>query len=168
MFICRHVMDLDSSSLHHVSNKVILNLNVLGLVMKHSILYQMDPTITIYHSSVQDLLKQISKEISQTNCFTSNHASDYVLCFGGAQCYKLLFPTHRGYHGRSKAKIASICTLPIEDISDLVNIYVSMKLNISGRISQAKFDRPVKISQYVFGIYPMCMEGLVHELNQFF
>jgi len=39
LLICQYVMESNDSSLHHVSNEVILILYVLGLVMKYRTLY---------------------------------------------------------------------------------------------------------------------------------
>jgi len=51
--ICQNVVE-SNISLHHVSNKVILNLNVLGFVMKHGILCETYPinVFVIYHCSL--------------------------------------------------------------------------------------------------------------------
>lgn len=76
------------------------------------------------------------------------------------------FLAHPEYHGNSKAKETCRCNLSINNISGPINISLSMKLKISGRISEAKCDQPLKMTQYVSGSYPTYMEGLSHELAQ--
>lgn len=58
-------MESNDSSLHHVSNEVILYLYVFRIVMKYKILFEIDPTliVLIYHYSVQNLLEFLSKEL---------------------------------------------------------------------------------------------------------
>lgn len=109
LLICRYVMESNDSSLHHVSNLMIFDLYVLGLVMKYEFLLQSDPTLVkIYHCIVQNLPKHLSKELPQPNCFTTSYASGNILCLSSTQSYKLLFPAHPRYHGRTKAKTTSI------------------------------------------------------------
>lgn len=57
------MMESYESSLYHVLNIVVPDINMLGLVMKYEILLQSYPTLffTIYHYRVQDMLKELSK-----------------------------------------------------------------------------------------------------------
>lgn len=63
LIISINVMESHKSSLHHVSNVVIVDINMLRLVMKYMILSQTNPTliITIYDYRIQNLLKYLSK-----------------------------------------------------------------------------------------------------------
>ena len=55
LLICSNVMKLHSSLLHHVTNVLVFDLNMLGFIVKHQILRELDATliITIYTSSLQ-------------------------------------------------------------------------------------------------------------------
>jgi len=51
LFVNQNVMESYYSSLHHILNVVIYNINIIALVMEHNILFHSDPTlvVTIYH-----------------------------------------------------------------------------------------------------------------------
>ena len=55
MFVCRNILELYCSSLHHIPDIVILDLYMLRLVMEHRVLRQLHTTlvVAIYTSSTQ-------------------------------------------------------------------------------------------------------------------
>ena len=55
MFVCHKILELHCSSLHHIPNIVIFDLDMLQLVMEHRVLRQLHTTliVAIYTSSVQ-------------------------------------------------------------------------------------------------------------------
>ena len=55
MFICHNILELHYSSLHHIPDIVILDLDMLRIVMEHRVLRQLHTTlvVTIYTSSIQ-------------------------------------------------------------------------------------------------------------------
>lgn len=76
-----------------------------------------------------------------------------------------MLPSHPRYHGRSKTKTTFRHTIHVNNVSFPFNIGISMKSNISSRISQTKGDLTMQTSQNVFGSDPMCMGRLGHELT---
>ena len=56
-----HKLELHYSSLHHISDIVIFDLDILRLVMEHRVLRQVHTTlvVAIYTSSIQLEIKQI-------------------------------------------------------------------------------------------------------------
>ena len=54
LFIYRNILELDCSSLHHIPDIVILDLDMLWLVMEHRVLQQLHTTlvVAIYTSSI--------------------------------------------------------------------------------------------------------------------
>ena len=55
MFICRNILELHCSSLHHIPHIVIFDLDMLQLVMEHWVLRQLHTTlvVVIYTSSIK-------------------------------------------------------------------------------------------------------------------
>ena len=55
LFVCRNILELHCSSLHHIPDIVIFDLNILRLVMEHRVLRQLHITlvVVIYTSSIQ-------------------------------------------------------------------------------------------------------------------
>ena len=47
LLICHHILELHCSSLHHIPDIVILDLNVLRLVMEHWVLRQLHTTLVV-------------------------------------------------------------------------------------------------------------------------
>ena len=54
LFLCRNIQELYCSSLHHIPDIVLLDLDMLRLVMEHRVLRQLHTTlvVTIYTSSI--------------------------------------------------------------------------------------------------------------------
>ena len=61
LFIHHNILELRCSSLHHISDIVILDLDMLRLVMEHRVLQQLYTTlvVVIYTSIIQLEIKQI-------------------------------------------------------------------------------------------------------------
>ena len=61
LFLRRNIQELHCSSLHHIPDIVILDLDMLWLVMEYRVLQQLHITlvVTIYTSSIQLEIKQI-------------------------------------------------------------------------------------------------------------
>ena len=55
LFVHRNILDLHCSSLHHIPDIVIFDLDMLRLVMEHRVLRQLHTTliVTLYTSSIQ-------------------------------------------------------------------------------------------------------------------
>lgn len=106
LLINRDVLQPYCSSLYHIPYIVIYNLNMLGPVMEHVILWKSDPTliVIVYHSHIQYLFKQLSKELPKQYYLTDSHASNNVLNLRCAKGNKLLLPVHPIYHGRPRLK----------------------------------------------------------------
>ena len=47
LLICGNVLELHSYLLHHIANVLIFDLNMLGFIMKHRILRELDATLII-------------------------------------------------------------------------------------------------------------------------
>lgn len=69
-----------NSSLYHVSNVVVPDLNVVGLFMKYEIIFQSDPTpfMAIYDYNMWNILKWMFKELSQLDYLTASHDRNNV------------------------------------------------------------------------------------------
>ena len=63
LFVCHNILERHYSSLHHIPDIVIFDLDKLRLVMEHWVLIQLHTTlvIIIYTSSIQLEIKQIRK-----------------------------------------------------------------------------------------------------------
>jgi len=133
LLISQNVMESYGSSLHHIPNIMVSNVNV----MEHEILRKSDPAlgIAIYHCCIQNLLKQLFKELPQPYYLTTSHASNNVLILSHAKRNKLFLPAHPRYHDRTKAKTTPWYALLVNNISDLINVYVSVKFHIFNNIS---------------------------------
>ena len=61
LFLHRNIMELHCSSLHHIPDIVIFDIDMLQLVMEHWVLRQLHTTlvVAIYTSSIQLEIKQI-------------------------------------------------------------------------------------------------------------
>ena len=62
-FICHNILELHCSSLHHIHDIVIFDLDMLRLVMEHRVLRQLHTTlvVTMYTSSIQLEIKYIGQ-----------------------------------------------------------------------------------------------------------
>ena len=69
--------ELYCSLLYHILNKVVPNINMLGVVLKHGILRKTNPilvvALAIDHSGIQHMSKQLIEELRQPDSFTEGH-----------------------------------------------------------------------------------------------
>lgn len=136
--------------------------------MKYKLLCQPYPilVVAIYHCRVQDLVKQLSKEIPQPNCLIASHASSKIIFLCIHKTTDFYFLLIQDIMEDPKARATTRCALPINNFSSPIKISVFMQYHIFGSISQTKIDHPMQISQYMFGNNPMCMKGINHKLTQ--
>ena len=88
LFIHRNILELHYSSLHHILDIVVLDLNVLRLFMEHFLnnftqlwLSQNIQVASKWRSNKSD------SSFSKPYCLTTSRTSCNVLCFDSTQCY---------------------------------------------------------------------------------
>lgn len=77
----RHALESDFTHLNTISNMMVLDLNVLGAVMKHWIVREIDVTliIIVYDCGLQFLTEQPNKWLHQPYGLPSRQAGSHVL-----------------------------------------------------------------------------------------
>jgi hypothetical protein len=82
MLICGHILELHCSLLNPIPYEVIVNLYVLGPIMKHWILGEFDTTLIIIVNGcgIQLLIKQSCKQLAKIDGLTTSSTSCHVFC----------------------------------------------------------------------------------------
>ena len=68
------------SPLYHISDKVVPDINMLGVGMKHEIFRKTNPTLVVAedHGGIWHMPKSLTKELPQSNIFTGGHTSSDI------------------------------------------------------------------------------------------